>query len=73
MDYYESLKRADERLEKIIDCFVLYTEYHYSYRKIGDNLGISHTMVNKYLESLASIDDEKYQIYKREQRSRKVC
>lgn len=57
--------------DNILECYILYVEYHYSYREIAKELDLkSHNTVKRRLKQLEFINDEMYQAYKHEAESR---
>lgn len=55
----------------IIACYIYYVEYHMPLRKVAENMMISHQQVSNRLEMLADYNDEMYQSYKKEKKSRR--
>ena len=55
----------------IVACYIYYVEYHMPLRKVAENMMISHQQVSNRLEMLAEYNDEMYQSYKKEKKSRR--
>lgn len=55
----------------IVACYIYYVEYHMPLRKVAENMMISHQQVSNRLEMLADYNDEMYQSYKNEKKSRR--
>ena len=56
----------------ILECYILYVEYHKTLRDVGKELMLSHQQVKNRLDRLEYINDEMYHAYKHERGTRKV-
>lgn len=55
----------------VMECYLLYVDYHMSLRDTAKELCLSHQQVKNRLEALEYFDDEMYQEYKAERKVKK--